>query len=126
MRVTDNMMSSLLMRQIQTNLGLMSQLQGMAASGVRLQSFADDPAGLSAVRRYQTLLDQNAQYQRNIGQARAFVSATDGALQSLNEVLARASELALRAASAGSSRPCCSAFSRSRLPQVWRSSPPAR
>ncbi len=99
MRVTDSMMNTSLIVQNQINQQRMMDLQQQATTLRRINEYADDPAGLGMVRSYETLLEQNAQYQRNSGRARTVLNATDAALQDMNDVLSQARVLAMSASS---------------------------
>ncbi len=95
MRVTDNIMNSNLVRRMQFSQLRMMNLQTQAATTRRINDFADDPAGLGMVRRYEAMLQQNTQFQRNVTRGRTIVDATDTALQAMNDAAVRATELAL-------------------------------
>jgi flagellin-like hook-associated protein FlgL len=103
MRITDSLLSNLVLRGSQRNLGSMTRLQQIASSGSRINSYADDPSGVGAIQRYNALISQNEGYQRNIGRARLFNNETDMALQDLLMVIQDARELGVQASSAGTS-----------------------
>ncbi|MHB8079879.1 MAG: flagellar hook-associated protein FlgL [Candidatus Krumholzibacteriia bacterium] len=100
MRITDSGMSRLLVRSMQQNLSQMLRYQQMNSTMRRINSYADDPRGVGAVQRYDTLIGINSQYQKNLERSRTFVESTDSALQDLTDVLRDARDIALREASA--------------------------
>lgn len=95
MRVTDSMMNNSLVRQLQQSQGRMLDLQTKASTTRNINDFADDPAGLGMIRRYETMLQQNDQYLRNVSRCRTFVDGSDTALRAMNDAAVRATELAL-------------------------------
>ena len=99
-RISDSYLSQLLVGDLNRSLGVLLARQRQASSMRRLQSFADDPRGVAAIQRFNSLLSTNDQYQRNTARAHAFVDATDTALQDISEVLIEARELVLRESSA--------------------------
>lgn len=103
MRVTEGQISRMIYLGTQNNLGNMARLQEMTSTGKRINSYADDPRGVGLVRHYESLMEQNAQYQRNINRGRTMVEATDTALQELLELLRDAGQVARREVSGASS-----------------------
>lgn len=99
-RVTDGYLSRLLVRSMQRNLGQMLRYQQMNSTMQRLLSYADDPRGVGAIQRYDTLLAINGQYTKNIERASTFIDATDIALQDIAELLRDARDIAMRESSA--------------------------
>ena len=99
MRVTDNLLSNMVLRGSQRNLAALSRLQIAGTTGRRINSYSDSPSGVGAIQRYNTLISQNDGYQRNIGRARMFNNETDMALQDLLAVLQDARELGIQATS---------------------------
>ncbi|HPF33917.1 MAG TPA: hypothetical protein P5571_06015 [Candidatus Krumholzibacteria bacterium] len=103
LRVTEHQIAQMIYLGTQNNLGRMAELQEQSASGRRVNSYADDPRGVSLTRHYESLLSQNDQYRSNIGRARTIVENTDTALQDLLEVLRDAATVARREVSGASS-----------------------
>lgn len=100
LRITDNYMANLMVRNMHHNLAQVLRYQQMASSMRRVNSFADDPRAVSAANRYRSLLSANAQYQRNIERGRAFVNSADSALLSVVDLLSEARQLAMQESSA--------------------------
>ena len=93
-RVTTNSFTDTLLNQL-ARLGVrQQQLQGQAASGLRVQAPEDDP---SAVRRVLDMQAESAavtQYQSNIARLKEQSQAAYDAMQSLKTISDRASEIA--------------------------------
>jgi len=99
MRVTQRMVASTVISNINLNLSRMNLVQNMLSSGKALHKPSDDPIRVSRVMNYNSALDQNEQYRNNIDLARSWLETTEGSLGGINEVLQRARELALAGAS---------------------------
>ncbi len=99
MRITHRLVANTVIRNIHFNLDRMHQVQNMLSTGKVLHKPSDDPIKVSRVMGYNSALDQNQQYRRNIDSARSWLEVTEGALQGVNEVLQRARELAIAGAS---------------------------
>lgn len=99
MRITDNLLSNMVLRGSQRNLATLSKLQQVGITGRRINSYSDSPSGVGTIQRYNALISQNDGYQRNIGRARVFNNETDMALQDLLKVIQDARELGLQASS---------------------------
>ena len=102
-RVTNSHVASLIYRHTNANLLSMTRLQEQVSSSWRLNDYADDPQGVGLVQRYESLLQENGQYARNIERARTMVQQTDTALLDLVDLLRDARELAQREVSGAAS-----------------------
>lgn len=101
LRITDSYMARLMVRGMQGNLAQMLRYQQMNSTMRRINAYADDPRGVGAIQRYDTLISVNSQYLKNLERARTFVEATDTALMDIVEVLRDARDVAMRESSAG-------------------------
>ncbi len=95
-RVTSNHLANLIYTHTHTNLGRMAELQEQAASGRRVNSYSDDPQAVGLLQRYDQLLEENGQYQENIGRARTMVEQTDRALMDLIDLMRDARDIGRR------------------------------
>jgi flagellin len=68
------------------------------SSGRRINSAADDPAGLAIVSKLQFSIDTLGQVSRNINDATSRIQLTDGVLEQVGQISNRLSELAAQAA----------------------------
>ena len=100
-RISDNYLSQVLVRDLNRSLGNMLELQRQAGSMQRINDFADDPRAVGAIQRYNSLIASNSQYLRNLNRSRVIIDNTDTALQDMSSLLAEVRELALRESSAG-------------------------
>ncbi|MFC5448790.1 flagellar hook-associated protein FlgL [Paenibacillus aestuarii] len=93
LRVTQGMMHTQLLRNVNNNLDRMNTNQNVLATGRKINRPSDDPVGITYALRYRSELSMNEQYQKNIDAAKSFVDHTDTTLSQLTEVLQRATEL---------------------------------
>jgi len=97
-RVTQNMLNTQFMRNLNTNLNRVQKLQDQLSSGRRINKPSDDPVGISLSLRYRSELERNKQYQRNVDSALSWLSYIDEILGQAGNVLQRARELAVQGA----------------------------
>lgn len=76
----------------------LARLNAQVASGKRVLSPADDAVAYARAKGLQGVLTATAQYQDNIGLAQERLSVAESSLASMEDVLARAKELALQQA----------------------------
>lgn len=94
-RVTQSMLNSQLLRNLNENLRSMNHLQNQLATGRRINKPSDDPVGISFSMRYRSELAANDQHQRNVNDALSALSFTDDMLNQAGSVLQRVRELAV-------------------------------
>lgn len=97
-RVTQSMMNTQLIRNLNNNMRRLDHLQNQLNTGMKLNRPSDDPVGITYSLRYRSELSINNQYQRNVETALSWMDYTDTALNQIGDILHRANELALRAA----------------------------
>ncbi len=98
MRVTQSMLSSNMLRNLNNSYGKMSKYQEQLQSGKIVNRPSDDPVVAVKGMGYRVDLDKNAQFQRNIGEANSWLDSTDEALGQVGEALKRVKELIVQAA----------------------------
>ncbi len=98
MRISQKMIADNSLRNIQANQNRVDQLESQITSGSRITKPSDDPIGAARALSLQESLDQSTQFGRNIDQATSWLNATDAALGSVTDSIARARELAVEAA----------------------------
>ncbi len=98
MRVTQSMLNSQMLRNINNNLTKMSDLQNQLSTGRKINKPSDDPVGMSFSLRYRSEINANEQYKRNIGSATSWTDKNDKVIGEVNSVLQRARELAVQGA----------------------------
>lgn len=98
MRVTQSMLSSNMLRNLNTSYNKMSKLQEQMNSGKLVNRPSDDPVIAVKGMGYRVDLDKNAQFQRNINEANTWTDTTDEALDQVGSALIRVKELIVQAA----------------------------
>lgn len=99
MRITDKMTQSSTLNRLNKNRSDMDSLQSQAATLKRVTKPSDDPISSARVLQMRTEDKNYQQFQKNINTAKTYIDFTEQSLGELNEVLVRAKELAIQAAS---------------------------
>lgn len=95
MRITNRMLISNVLTNINNNLKVMSNTQKQMSSGKRVSRPSDDPIVVARVLSFKSALDSMEQYDKNMQDARGWVDASESALSMATETLQRARELAV-------------------------------
>lgn len=103
-RVTQGMLNTQLLRNLNQNLNRMDRLQNELATGRKINKPSDDPVGIGFAMRYRGELSANDQYQRNIDSATSWLEYTDTMLDQAGNVLQRTRELTVQAANGTNSQ----------------------
>jgi flagellar hook-associated protein 3 FlgL len=98
MRVTGAILTNQALLAMRQALARLARSQAQIATGRRIQSPADDPAGHAEATRLQARLDATVQFRRQADRAQATLTATEALLQRVLPVLGRAGELAVSGA----------------------------
>jgi flagellar hook-associated protein 3 FlgL len=102
-RVTQGMMNTQLLRNLNGNLNRMTDYQNQMATTKKINKPSDDPVGMSYSLRYRSELNANDQYQENVDSAVSWMEFTDTMLNQANNVLHRVRELTVQAANGSNS-----------------------
>lgn len=97
MRVTNSMLVSRMMTNMNANLKRMDKLYEDYNSGVKLHKPSDDPILVARSMKLHTDLNENDQFKQNAGDAYSFLEKTEGALDELNSALSRVRDLTVQA-----------------------------
>lgn len=97
MRVTQQSQSLVMRSDLSLVSSRLADIQRQVASGRQLERASDDPAGALEALRYRRSLRSYEQYDRNIGDAKAWLGTADSALQSIDARLTRAKDLTVQA-----------------------------
>ncbi|MFJ7732329.1 flagellar hook-associated protein FlgL [Lysinibacillus sp. NPDC097231] len=98
MRVTQSMLSSNMLRNLNNSYGKMSKLQDQLASGSKINRPSDDPVIAVKGMGYRRDLAKVEQYTRNISTANSWLDSTDESLNQVGEQMKRVRELVIQAA----------------------------
>jgi flagellar hook-associated protein 3 FlgL len=97
-RISDQTVVNRMLSQIALTQRRLAEAQERVGSGLRIRRPADDPYGASRIMAARSELERNQQYDRNVAVALSDLAATEAALVRFTDVLDRASELAIQAA----------------------------
>lgn len=98
MRVTQSMLSSNMLRNLNASYSKMSKLQNQIDSGKKITRPSDDPVVAVKGMSYRISLDRVTQFKRNVGEATNWLDTTDSTLGEVGEALNRVKELVIQAA----------------------------
>jgi flagellar hook-associated protein 3 FlgL len=97
-RITQTMLNSQLLRNLNNNMSRMDNLQNQLSTGRKINKPSDDPVGISFSLRYRSELEANDQYQKNVDATVSYLDFTDTTLDQMGNVMQRARELAVQGA----------------------------
>lgn len=103
-RVTQSMLNSQMLRNINTNMNRMQTLQDQLSTGRKINKPSDDPVGISFSMRYRSELNVNEQYESNVAASQSWMDYTDTMLDQAGKVLHRVRELAVEGANGTNSK----------------------
>lgn len=98
MRVTNSMLLSNYLKNINNNLNAVGDMQQQMATGKRINKISDDPIGAISVMQIRTKLYKSEQYQKNVDKAQSWLDEAESSVLELNEVLKSAYETAVNQA----------------------------
>lgn len=93
MRITNSMLASNFLYDLNTNLNNMQTYQQQMATGNLINKASDNPLGASKVMQINVQMSENSQYSTNISNATEWMDTTDSTMQQINNVLQRINEL---------------------------------
>ncbi|MBD8840687.1 flagellar hook-associated protein FlgL [Paenibacillus amylolyticus] len=97
MRITNNMLSSQLLLNLNRNAQQMNNTQTQLATGRKINKPSDDPVGITYSLRYRAELSSNEQYQKNVDSAVSWLEFNDTVLNQAGNVMQRLRELTVQA-----------------------------
>ncbi|GJM82093.1 hypothetical protein HMSSN139_45890 [Paenibacillus sp. HMSSN-139] len=97
LRVTSNMMSNQVLRNLNRNLNKMSEQQNQLSTGRKINKPSDDPVGVTYALRYRSELSANDQYQKNVDTALSWLDMTDTSMSQAESIMERLKELTVKA-----------------------------
>jgi flagellar hook-associated protein 3 FlgL len=100
MRVTNNMLTSNFLRNVNQNLNNLDKYQMQLARNKRITKLSDDPIGVIKSMSVNSKLSKIDQYKSNLNTAQAWLKQTETALKSMNNLITTAYEQSIEAANA--------------------------
>lgn len=97
-RVTQSMLSTNMLRNLNTSYSKMSKLQDNLTTGRKFTRASDDPVAAVKGMDYRVQLDKIGQFSRNTNELTAWVDTTDSTLNEVGNALTRVQELITQAA----------------------------
>jgi len=98
MRITQQMIANQNLQDLMNNEQQIARYESQLASGQQVQQISDNPAAGSQIMALQSNLAAVSQYLRNDQSATNWLSATDSALNGVDQTVQRAHELSVQAA----------------------------
>ncbi|OCS87424.1 flagellar hook-associated protein FlgL [Caryophanon tenue] len=98
MRVTQSMLNSNMLRNLNTSYNSMSNLQEQIQSGRKFVRASDDPVAAIKGMGYRSDLNKITQFERNIGEVQTWVDTTDATFGEVGDAVNRLRELFVQAA----------------------------
>ena len=99
-RISNPILTNTALRNLQTSLRQLQTTQEILATGLRIRRPSDDPLGTATALRLRAEIIEINRYISNIDRAESFVTATEGALGIMNEVLLELREITVTEANA--------------------------
>ncbi|MFZ3102708.1 MAG: flagellar hook-associated protein FlgL [Desulfitobacteriaceae bacterium] len=98
MRITNNMLSQNLLRNLESSQGKIADLQNQLSSGLRITKPSDDPVGIQNALRMKSNISAVEQWKNNADEALSFMNTTDSTLSGMTSMLQRVRELTVEGA----------------------------
>lgn len=99
MRVTQGMINSQLMQNLNRNMVNMSKLKEQMSTGRTINRPSDDPIGVTYSLRYRSELTANDQYQKNVDSALSWLDFSDNMIGQAGDVIHRIKVLTVQGSS---------------------------
>jgi flagellar hook-associated protein 3 FlgL len=111
-RVTQSMMNTQLIRNLNRNVKKMDDQQNQLSTGRRINRPSDDPVGITFSMRYRSELSVNDQFISNTDAARSWLDYSDTMMNQTGDVLQRTRELVTQAATGSNPQAALDAISK--------------
>ena len=98
MRITNSMLVSNMIRNINSNLNRMEKIQNQMATGKTISRPSDDPVGMARVLKSTSDIMVSEQHKRNVDEALSWLETTETSVTQLKDVMQRVRELTVRGA----------------------------
>ena len=110
MRITNSMMSTAFLQDLQRNLGNLDTMQRRIISGKMVNRPSDDPVRLQQILKLETALDQHEQYIRGIDDANAWLAGTEASLNQAGSIMTKIKGIAVQGVNGTNSEEAMLAF----------------
>jgi flagellar hook-associated protein 3 FlgL len=97
-RITQNMLNTTLLYDLQNVTGQLQNSEQQLSSGYKLNQPSDDPYGASQALKLRADLASNQQYQSNVSDANSWQSVSDTALSDIGDSIQRVRDLVIQGA----------------------------
>ncbi len=94
-RVSDQMLVNANLRSVQGNLRNVANDNQMISSGLKYNTVSDSPLSYRRIMTWERTVEQNVSFQANISLAQSHLSASETALDAMEDLVVRAREIAL-------------------------------
>lgn len=98
MRITNQMMVSRFLQNLNANLELLSNSNEQLSTGKRIQRPSDDPIAVARSLQLRTSVIETEQYVKNVASATSWMESVDSAFSDVTSVMHRAKEIAVTGA----------------------------
>lgn len=105
MRVTQGVIASRVLNNIQNQTRRLFELQEQLSTGLRVNSPSDDPIDARRAINTRSIMAKNTQFLRNISNAKPFVDEAASSVQNMQQIYQRARELTLQGANGTNGQP---------------------
>ncbi len=105
MRVTNNMMSNMMLHNLNRNMYSMSKLQEQGSDGKRIHRPSDDAIGISKILKFKSDLSELNQYESNIKDVLSWYQVSESAIVDISSAVDRMRELAVQASNSATQTP---------------------
>lgn len=92
-RVTQTMLNSNMLRNLNNSMHNMDKLQHQLSSGSKIAKPSDDPVVAARGMFYRSSLMENDQYKRNVDEAQSWMDMTDTTMDEMGNIMKRVKEL---------------------------------
>lgn len=92
-RVTQTMLNSNMLRNLNNSMHNMDKLQHQLSSGRKVEKPSDDPVVAARGMFYRSSLMENEQYKRNVDEAQSWMDMTDTTMDEMGNIMKRVKEL---------------------------------
>ncbi|EJW18411.1 flagellar hook-associated protein FlgL [Paenibacillus alvei] len=96
MRITQSMMSSSMMKNLQNNYKRLDKYQEQLMTNRRLNRPSDDPVGVASALHYRAEISSTTQFSENVDDADSFLKFTDTVMNEATQIVQKLSELAVQ------------------------------